>query len=276
MIGQWNTSRASLLSTISHMLILAGVTLGAVVGLRVARDMLESQAVRYAPIRMLQSTPVIELAPLATPHPSPFAPSTPANSLALSAAPTTASVFAPLFTPKAFSTPAPAAGVMAAPALLPPMRIAIPAIDINARIDESPLETWTDDTGRARARWQDPGRAVGHLAGTGLPGGSDNIVLTGHNNWMGEVFRRLPELRQGDEIILYTETGEHQYRVAERWIVPYRRDPARGEARLRNYTKSTVGEQLTLISCYPYLTNADRIVIIAEPVRLQTGGNETQ
>ncbi len=263
MIGHWSASRASLLSTISHTLILAGVVLGAVVGLRMVHDMIEARAALHTPLRMMQVAPVIPLAPLATPQPLASTRITAINSPAISAAPTAASAVWPAFT--ALSAPPPLPAPIATPVLLPPVRIAISAIGINAAIDESPLETWTDQTGRARARWQDPGRAVGHLAGTGLPGEGDNIVLTGHNNWMGEVFRRLPELRRGDEITLYTETGEHSYVVAERWIVPYRRDPMRGEIRLRSYTKNTPHEQLTLISCYPYLTNADRIVIIARP-----------
>lgn len=272
MYGQWGASRASVLSTISHALILTGVVLAAVVGLRMAREALEMQAVLHTPLRMMQATPAIALAPLATPQSTVMVQAAATSSLALSAAPAiVSSVELPVETAPGV---APASALAAKHDLLPPVRIAIPAIDINARINESPLETWTDDVGRARARWQDPGRAVGYLAGTALPGGDGNIVLTGHNNWMGEVFRRLPELHRGDEITLYTETGEHLYRVTERWIVPYRRDPARGEARLRSYTKNTSHEQLTLISCYPYLTNADRIVIIAEPMDAPESGSE--
>jgi sortase A len=149
---------------------------------------------------------------------------------------------------------------------LPPIRIVIAKIDVNARVQESEIETWSNAQGQIGLRWADPGRAVGHLSGTGMPGQADNMVFTGHNNWLGEVFRRLPELKRGDEIIVYTDQAEHRYQVDERWIVPYRRDPERGHARLKGYVAQTEDERLTLISCYPYVTNADRIVVIARPV----------
>ncbi len=64
--------------------------------------------------------------------------------------------------------------------------ITIPKIDLDSRVLE---------VGKVRAEgtttWEVADYAVGHHEGSGVPGGGTNIVLSGHNNINGEVFRRL-------------------------------------------------------------------------------------
>jgi sortase A len=107
--------------------------------------------------------------------------------------------------------------------------------------------------------------AVGHLDRTANPGAGGNVVLAGHNNTKGEVFRDLSRLKTGEVITVATRSGLYPYMVTEVTIVPYRKDPVAGEATLQRYMASTTTERLTLLSCYPYWTNSDRIVVVAEP-----------
>jgi sortase A len=53
---------------------------------------------------------------------------------------------------------------------------------------------------------------VGHCAGSVSPGEVSNVVLAGHNDMYGEVFRDLDKLRAGDEPTLYSQLGEYHYR----------------------------------------------------------------
>ncbi len=155
----------------------------------------------------------------------------------------------------------------AAPAVpqAPPLRISIPAIGLDEPIvPVSPIST-TARSGAISWAWGTADYAVGHLDRSAVPG-AGNVVLAGHNNTKGEVFRYLPDLTLGQLITVYTGERAHVYRVDEITIVPYRRNPAAGEAILQPYLATTEHEQLTLISCYPYVTNADRIVVVASPL----------
>jgi len=56
--------------------------------------------------------------------------------------------------------------------------------------------------------------------------------------------------------------------VTEKVIVPYRQDPVAGDAELARYMDTFDDERLTLISCFPFFTNADRVVVVAKSVAL--------
>jgi sortase A len=83
-------------------------------------------------------------------------------------------------------------------------------------------------------------RAVGHIPGTALPGKAGNIGLAGHRD---SYFRGLRRLRLKDRIEIATPNGRYDYAVDSIQIV----DPARGDL-----LRPTVGETLTLVTCYPF------------------------
>ena len=153
------------------------------------------------------------------------------------------------------------------PVRLPPVRVVMPAIELNTNV----VQVWPEEkvakTGDVRWRWAAAEYAVGHHTGTGYPGSGSNIVLSGHNNSYGRVFQHLPDLKIGDEVILYTADEEHRYRVQYKRIVKYRGVEAQAEWTLQSFAAPTDSEQLTMFSCYPYTTNSDRIVVIAVPIQ---------
>ncbi len=122
------------------------------------------------------------------------------------------------------------------------IRIRIPAIDIDAPVIQGD-------------GWEQLKRGVGQHLGTANPGEAGNVVLSAHNDIYGELFRYLDKLQPGDEIILQTQTREYVYRVSYTRIVP----PT--EVSVMAPTQEPV---VTLISCYPYLVNTERIVVVAE------------
>lgn len=105
--------------------------------------------------------------------------------------------------------------------------------------------------------WEQLKRGVGQHIGSANPGQPGNVVLSAHNDIYGELFRHLDELEEGDEIILHTQTREVVYRVLYWRIVP----PTEV-----NVIEPTSEPIVTLISCYPYLINSDRIVVVGELV----------
>jgi sortase A len=101
-------------------------------------------------------------------------------------------------------------------------------------------------------------RAVGHLAGTALPGESGNVVLAGHRDTF---FRPLKQVHAGDAITLKTRAGDFEYLVESTAVVR----PA--DVRVLQPTRTRT---LTLITCFPfsYLGPApDRFIVRAR----QTG-----
>jgi len=103
--------------------------------------------------------------------------------------------------------------------------------------------------------WEELKMGVGHHIGSVNPGERGNVVVSGHNDIFGEVFRRLGELGPGDEIIVYAGETPYRYLVREKRIV----QPDEVSV-MEPTTKAT----MTLITCYPYLIDTHRLVVIAE------------
>jgi sortase A len=125
-----------------------------------------------------------------------------------------------------------------------PVRIMIHSIGVNAPIVQG------DD-------WESLKLGVGHHIGSANPGEHSNIVLSAHNDIFGEIFRKLPDVQLGDEIIIETAKNSYRYEVKAKRII----EPTQIE--VMDPTRKPV---VTLISCYPYLVDTQRIVVIGELV----------
>lgn len=120
-------------------------------------------------------------------------------------------------------------------------RLVISAIGVDAPVVEG------DD-------WESLKKGAGHHIGSANPGERGNCVISAHNDIYGEIFQRLPELRVGDEIFVHTTSQIYRYVVRQTRII----EPTDVSVMLP--THSPV---LTLISCYPYRVDTQRIVVIA-------------
>lgn len=138
-----------------------------------------------------------------------------------------------------------------------PVRIVIPKISVNSRIVEIAAP--------ADGSWATAAYAVGHYAGTALLGQAGNIVLSGHNNFEGEVFKRLSELEAGDKIQVYSADREYRFVVTSKAILRWT-GASQAEQRMHvRYLLPTTQATLTLISCWPYWFYTHRIYIVAKP-----------
>jgi sortase A len=103
--------------------------------------------------------------------------------------------------------------------------------------------------------WEELRKGVGQHIGSTNPGQIGNIVLSAHNDIFGELFRDLDKLKPGDEILLTTTTRQYTYRVTGLRIV---------EPTDVSVMESTAKATITLISCYPYMVDNQRIVVFGE------------
>lgn len=126
------------------------------------------------------------------------------------------------------------------------IRIQIPAISIDAPVVQGD-------------GWEQLKKGVGQHIGSANPGKTGNVVLSAHNDIFGEIFRDLDQLKSGDEIVLYTNQRAYTYLISDTEVVEPTRVEVMGE---------TKQPTVTLISCYPYLVDNQRIVVTA---RLQGG-----
>jgi sortase A len=103
--------------------------------------------------------------------------------------------------------------------------------------------------------WEQLKQGVGHHIGSANPGTTGNIVLSAHNDIFGELFRDLDRLQPGDEAIVYTASQKFVYRIIRIRIV---------EPTDVSVMAPTGRPTLTLVSCYPYMIDNQRIVVTAE------------
>jgi sortase A len=124
----------------------------------------------------------------------------------------------------------------------PPTRIVIPKIEVDAPIVDG-------------VTWEDLKKGVGHLPGSANPGERGNLYLAAHNDIFGEIFRYLENLEVGDEYFIYAGEQEFRYVVTEKRII----EPTDVEVML-----PTTEPVATLQTCYPYLIDTHRLVVIGE------------
>ena len=122
------------------------------------------------------------------------------------------------------------------------IRIQIPVIKVDAPIVQGD-------------GWDQLKKGVGQHIGSADPGQAGNLVLSAHDDVFGEIFRYLDNLQPGDQIFLYTAQHQFIYTVTETRVV----EPTQVEV-----MAPTSDATVTLISCYPYMMDNQRIVVIAK------------
>lgn len=147
-----------------------------------------------------------------------------------------------------------------------PQRLRVPNLRLEAPIVPIDWEAVQTAEG-AQGIWQVPNwRAAGWHEGSAPLGVPGNTVLNGHNTTYGEVFRDLYKLQAGAEILLEGENGlTYTYQIEAIYILKEANQPL--EVRLENarYILPTTDERLTLVTCHPYGSTQNRLIVIARP-----------
>ena len=125
-------------------------------------------------------------------------------------------------------------------------RIQIPAIDVDAPVVQGDGEEQLK-------------KGVGQNYSSTNPGKPGNLILAAHNDVYGEIFRDLDQLNAGDEVIVHTNQRAYTYVIVNSEVV----EPTHVQV-----MDQTPDPTVTLISCYPYLVDNQRIVVQG---RLESG-----
>lgn len=147
----------------------------------------------------------------------------------------------------------------------PPVRLSIKSVGIDSEVVPVSWDMIPAAGGRMKAEWQVADYAVGHHYGSANPGQIGNVVLSGHVDYKGQVFKELHKVNKGDEVTLYTEKGQYLYVVTDMVLVL--EEGASEEQKRANarYMDPTPDQTLTMITCWPYGINTHRLIVIAKP-----------
>ena len=102
--------------------------------------------------------------------------------------------------------------------------------------------------------WEQLKRGVGQYINGTNPGQEGNLILSAHNDIFGQFFRFLDQLNPGDEVVVFTNLRAYTYVITGTLVV---------EPTFVQVMEQTTNPALTLISCYPYLIDDQRIVVQA-------------
>ncbi|WP_240189877.1 class D sortase [Bacillus sp. P14.5] len=118
-------------------------------------------------------------------------------------------------------------------------------LDIPALDRELPIIEGTDE--------EELEKGVGHYSSTKLPNQQDRIFLAGHRD---TVFKKMGELKEGDQLNVEMSNGTHTYEIYEMFIVK--------EDDMSVVQSTNPDEILTLSTCYPfeYLSSTEERYII--------------
>ncbi len=135
-------------------------------------------------------------------------------------------------------------------------RLSIPKLGIqNARVKANSTDLTPDD-------------ALGHYAGTPLPGEVGNAFIYGHSTLpilydpknYKTIFTKLPKLKNGDDIFINIQNKQLKYKVIyKKEMLPEKVNPY-GEYFPTIYNKSTIA----LMTCTPPGTKKYRYIVVAE------------
>lgn len=177
--------------------------------------------------------------------------------------PTQTPTAAPTHTPTSPPVPTPTPDKAIAPSAAP-NRIVIPSIDVDAPVVSVGWKI-EEQGGQNVSVWESPDNAAGWHKTSSLPGNAGNVVLNGHNNIRGEVFRDLVDLEPQSVIQLYIGDTVYHYSVVEKHILKERGEPPEVRYRNAQWIAPTEDERLTLVTCWPYTSNTHRLIVVAKP-----------
>ncbi len=147
-----------------------------------------------------------------------------------------------------------------------PERLVIPQLDLDTPVIELGWNTGTNSEGYVFSQWEVAENAAGWHENSARLGEAGNVVMSGHNNVLGAVFRELDQLRENDPIVVLSDGKEFDYVVERVLIVPEKRATQEQREDNARWITQMGDDRLTLVSCWPRDNNTHRIIVVAKPV----------
>jgi LPXTG-site transpeptidase (sortase) family protein len=146
-----------------------------------------------------------------------------------------------------------------------PTRIVAPTIGLDSRVVPTGWHETKAADGSISSEWDVPAYAAGWLISSVRPADQGNVVLAGHHNIYGKVFRYVVNLNAGDPITLYAGNQVYRYQVTDKFILPDKYVSDAQRAQNARWIGPFSDARLTLVTCWPYTNNTHRVIVIAHP-----------
>lgn len=145
-----------------------------------------------------------------------------------------------------------------------PVRLALPSINVDTEIVPIGWHVVQLADGSSASEWEVADYAAGWHKNSAHPGEGGNVVLSGHNNIRGAVFRKLYTMQPGDEAILWAGGQEFTYTVEEVMVLEEKFAPLEQRIENAQWIKTFDDDRLTLVSCWPEDDNTHRVIVVAK------------
>lgn len=158
-----------------------------------------------------------------------------------------------------------APNIESAPLLVPNIeleRILIPAIDLDVPVTELGWHTTADEEGLIFSQWDVADNAAGWHKDSARPGDGGNVVMSGHNNILGAVFRELDQLDRGDQVLVQSGNSTYSYEIESIMVVPETFASPEQRADNAQWIEQFGDDRITLVSCWPRDDNSHRIIVV--------------
>jgi sortase A len=144
------------------------------------------------------------------------------------------------------------------------IHVSVPAVAIDADIVEvEPVAVQSDQ--QTMFEWPVADWAAGHHSTSANPGEGGNIVIAGHDDVRGEVFRGLHDVKVGDQVIVSTDAASYTYVVQEIHMRLYANESLEEQLSVGAFIEPMPEERLTLVTCWPYQVDTHRLIVVAKP-----------
>ncbi|MCB0110667.1 MAG: sortase, partial [Caldilineaceae bacterium] len=147
-----------------------------------------------------------------------------------------------------------------------PTFLQIPSLQLTTAVEGMGWDRAIGPDGNLYSQWDDIHFAAGWLKNSAVPGSDGNVVLTGHNNVFGAVFRDLWRVKAGEPIIVHADGERFVYVVDNVIVRPEWNASAAQRAETASYITQTTDQRLTLVSCWPPNSNTHRVFVEAHLV----------
>jgi LPXTG-site transpeptidase (sortase) family protein len=143
-------------------------------------------------------------------------------------------------------------------------QISVPALNVEAKVVPVGWQIqFGEELQNSKFEWDSPGADVGWVITSALPDEKGNVILYGHNNIYEKIFENLSNLAEGDKVFLQTGDQRWEYEVRNILLLPVIGASREQLKNYQQYLKPSQDARVTLISCWPPISNTHRVVVIA-------------
>ncbi len=157
-----------------------------------------------------------------------------------------------------------------------PTFLEIPSLQLSTAVESMGWDRAIAADGALYSRWDDIHFAAGWMRNSARPGDAGNVVMSGHNNVYGAVFRDLWRIQAGEPIVVHSDGERFVYVVDSVIVRPEWKASDEQRAVTASYIEQTTDQRLTLVSCWPPNSNTHRVFVEAHLVPQQQLSTSSQ